>query len=72
MDCCAIRRMPCPKSLISKLSYTIPSVFFPLKSLCNNDPQGLLFAANKEPPCQEFLKLELGVKNTQNIDRLES
>ena len=29
MDCCAIRRMPCPKSLISKLSYTIPSVFSP-------------------------------------------
>ena len=33
-------------------------LFFPLKkSLCNNDPQGLLFAANKEPPCQQFLRL---------------
>ena len=29
MDCCAIRRMPCPKSLISKLSYPIPSAFSP-------------------------------------------
>ena len=57
MDCCAIRRMPCPKSLISKLSYPIPSVFPLKKSLCNNDPQGLLFAADKEPPCQEFLRL---------------
>ena len=40
-----------------------PIRFFLLKeSLCNNDPQGLLFAANKERPCQEFLKLELGMK----------
>ena len=33
MDCCAIRRMPCPKSLISKLSYPIPSVFPPQVAL---------------------------------------
>ena len=40
-----------------------PICFFPLnESLCNKDPQDLLFAANKEPPCQKFLKLELGMK----------
>jgi hypothetical protein len=48
--------MPCPKSLISKLSYPIPSVLFPLKSLCINDLQGLLFAANKESPCPGILE----------------
>ena len=33
-----------------------PICFFPLnESLCNKD-------ANKEPPCQKFLKLELGMK----------
>ena len=40
MACCAIRRMPCGKSLISTPSYPVPSVFsmfFP-QSLCNKDP----------------------------------
>ena len=57
MLCSAIRRMPCPKSFISKSSYPIPSVLPLKKSLWNNSPQSFLFAANKEPPCQEFLRL---------------
>ena len=57
IDGCAMRRMPCSNFLISKLSFR-SHPFFPLKEcLCNNYPQGLLLAANQEPPCQQFLRL---------------
>ena len=63
MACCAIRWMPCGKSLISTPSYPVPSVFShsTSRSATKIRCQGL-FAANKEPPCQDFLKFELWMK----------
>ena len=68
MACCAIRRMPCPKSLISTPSYPVPSVFSHSHSRSATEIRCQGLFANKGPPCQE--SLNFWWKNTKH--RLET
>ena len=70
MACCAIRRMPCGKSLISTPSYPVPSVFsmfFP-QSLCNKDPLPRFVLQTKNRLARIPWNLNFGWKNIRNID----
>ena len=70
MDCCAIRRMPCPKSLISKLSYPIPSVFSPSRSHSATTIRKVCcLLQTKSGLARNSWSLNLGWKNTKNINR---
>ena len=73
MDCCAIRRMPCPKSLTSKLSYPIPSVFSPSRSRSATTIRKVCcLLQTKSRLARNSWSLNLGWRNTKNIDRMRA
>ena len=67
MDCCAIRRMPCGKSLISTPSYPVPLFFPQSQSLCNKDPLPR-FVCKQRTALPGFLGIWTLDENIRNID----